>query len=273
MKHIFLLAVAGVLAIACDRRPSVNFEGGDPADAKFEMAPLLRPAQISSKTVERKLIKNGTIEFSTASVSEMRNEVDKVVKEFNAYVSSDNQQKLDGKIQYEQVIRIPAGRFDAFVKVIEGLGKQIEFRDLATQDVTEEYIDIEARLKTKKELEVRYLQLLSKANNVKEMLAVEEQIANVRSEIESMQGKINYLSDQVSFSTLTVRYYQLISPQLGFGSRLLASVGTGWSGLLAFLIGLVSVWPFILILLASLWLISRWSKKVNLRLRKSQEAV
>lgn len=269
--RFIMLASAMFVLLACDRRPNANFE--------TEMAPpavAMRPPEpmsanvVSVRDVDRKLIKNGTIELSTADISAMRADMEKVVKDFKAYVSSENQNMVDDKTHYEQVIRVPAGRFDAFVKVVEGLGGEIQFRELGTQDVTEEYIDTEARLKTKKELEVRYLQLLAKANNVKEMLAVEEQIANVRSEIESMQGKINYLTDQVAFSTLTVRYYQTTSPPLGFGSRLVGSFATGWNGLLTFLIGVISVWPFIVILAACLWFISRWSKKINNRLQKPE---
>jgi hypothetical protein len=269
MKRAFFIFSIALVVIACDRRPSANFEGGV---AMLKSPPaIMRAEAVSEKVVERKLIKNGTIAFSTKSVSEMRKEIEKITKEFNAYVSSENQQKFDEKIEYEHVIRIPAERFDGFVKVIEVLAGEIELRDFSTQDVTEQYIDVEARLRTKKEFETRYLQLLKKANNVKDMLAVENQISEVRSEIESMQGKINYLNDQVGFSTLTVRYHQTFVPDLGFGSRLSRSFVAGWHGLLTFLVGVVSAWPFILILFATLLLISRWSKKVNLRLKTSKQ--
>lgn len=266
------MLVIAAWVIACDRRPSANFEGGMPPEME-SMAPpaIMRPEMVSEKVVDRKLIKNGTIAFSTKSVSEVRTEIDKIVKDFNAYVSDDNQERFNDKIEYQQVIRIPAVRFDACVKVIEELAGEIEFRDLGTQDVTEEFIDVEARLKTKKELEARYLELLKKAKDVKEMLAVENQIATVRSDIESMQGKINYLTNQVGYSTLTVRYYQSLASDIGFGSRIAKSFVSGWHGLLAFLVGIVSAWPFILLLSATLWAISRWSKKVNLRLKRSPQ--
>lgn len=270
MRCVAMIVLAMFLLIACDRRSQLNFEGG--FAPKISVAPPvhMKPNLVSVQDVERMLIKHGSIELSTADVSAMRKDMEKVVKEFKAYVSSENQDMVEGKIHYEQVIRVAAGRFDAFVKVVEGLSGEIRFREFDTQDVTEEYIDTEARLKTKKELEVRYHQLLAKANNVKEMLAVEEQIANVRSEIESMQGKMNYLKDQVAFCTLTVRYFETTSAPLGFGSRLAASFVTGWNGLLMFLVGVVSIWPFILILALSLWFISRWAGKINFRLRKPQ---
>ena len=71
-----------------------------------------------------------------------------------------------------------------------------------SQDVTEEYIDITARLKTKKELEARYLELLKKANKVEEIVSIEKEIGNLRSDIESIEGRLRYINNAVAYSTL-----------------------------------------------------------------------
>lgn len=279
MKTIAVVGVAVALALtSCGRAPA-NFEGGEPASKS--MALLSPPAIASlekakvrtSDVVERKLIKNGTISFSTNDISKTRKEIENVCREFNAYVSSDEQQKFDKRIQYEQVIRIPAGRFDAFVKVIENMGEHVEYRNITTQDVTEEFIDIGARLKTKKELEARYHQLLVKAAKVEDILSIEEHIAKVRTEIESMAGRLNFLTNQVGYSTLTLTYHQVVASDFGFGTQLVSSFITGWNGLLVFLVGIVTAWPFILILGAGIWLISRWLKRINLARHSKTEAV
>lgn len=269
MKNfIFALLAIGLCIISCNQGPA-NFEGGTAKQKYAMMAPpvLTTPGKIvridQSEIVERKLIKNGEITFSTKNIDDTRKELEKATKAFNGYVSSEEQQKFDERINYQQIIRIPSGRFDAFMNVIEKLGQHIEYRNLTTEDVTEEFIDTEARLKTKKELETRYHQLLGKANKVTDMLAIEEQISKVRTEIETMQGRLNFLTNQVGYSTLTVNYHQVIAGDYGFGSRLIASFVTGWNGLLAFLIGIISAWPFIAILVASFWLITKWVKKIN----------
>jgi hypothetical protein len=270
MKNlIFVTAAIGLSLISCDQRPNANFEGGNPEREYnlIEPAPTKAQARIvridKSEIIQRKLIKNGEITFSTKNIDETRKELEKACKEFDGYVSSEEQQKFDESINYKEVIRIPAGRFDAFMKVIEKLGEHIEYRNFTTQDVTEEFIDTEARLKTKKELETRYHQLLGKATKVTDMLAIEEQISKVRTEIETMQGRLNFLTNQVGYSTLTVNYHQVIAGEFGFGSRLISSFVTGWNGLLAFLIGIISAWPFFLILGGSFWLITRWVKRIN----------
>lgn len=267
MKNfIFGVVVVATLLFACESRTGVNFEGGvklsrPPAIMK---APLKVTENNKFETPQRKLIKNGEITFSTKNIDETRKSLAKACKDFNGYISSEEQQKFDERINYQEVIRIPAARFDAFMNVIEELGEHIEYRNLTTQDVTEEFIDTEARLKTKKELETRYHQLLGKATKVTDMLAIEEQISIVRTEIETMQGRLNFLTNQVGYSTLTVNYHQVVAGEFGFGSRLASSFVSGWNGLLAFLIAVISAWPFVLILAGAFWLITRWLKRINI---------
>lgn len=275
MKNMVLAIGMVVICMACNDRHA-NFEGGDPGTHSVAMRAAPLPEKVRVKNVdvvERKLIKNGSISFATNDISKTRKEIENACKEFNAYVSSDEQQKLDNTIQYEQVIRIPAGRFDAFLKVIESLGEHVEYRNITTQDVTEEFIDVTARLKTKKELEARYHQLFGKASKVEEMLSIEEQIANVRTEIESMEGRLNFLTNRVGYSTLTLTYHQAIATDFGFGSQLVSSFITGWNGLLAFLVGVVTAWPFVLLLAGAIWLSTRWVKKISFLRHAKTESV
>ncbi|MFZ1806765.1 MAG: DUF4349 domain-containing protein, partial [Cyclobacteriaceae bacterium] len=160
-----------------------------------------------------------------------------------------------------QTIRVPAEKFDALVQGLEKLAIKVESKDINTRDVTEEFIDIETRLKTKKELESRYLEILKQARNVEEVLSVERELGNVRSEIESMVGRLSYLKNKVSFSTLNVNYYQLVDSDFGFGSKFITSLSNGWENLLFFVIGILNLWPFILLAGAGTWLFTRWRKR------------
>ena len=266
MKNLFLiLFVFSLGALSCDRRAKLMVEKSE--SPSYPMAPpkVVAPAKMvkvnESEIVDRKLIKNGEINFTTKDILASRQELEKACRDFNGYISSEEQQKLSNGISYHQVIRIPAAKFDAFMKVIERIGDHIEYRNITTQDVTEEFIDIEARLKTKKELEVRYHQLLNKAVKIEDMLSIEEQISTVRTEIETMQGRLQYLTNRVGYSTLTVNYRQVVVNDFGFGSRLATSFVTGWNGLLVFLIGIVSAWPFMIFLTLAIWLIARWVKR------------
>ncbi|MFM9840774.1 MAG: DUF4349 domain-containing protein [Cyclobacteriaceae bacterium] len=196
--------------------------------------------------IDRKLIKNGTLVFKVSDVSEAKKQIDKLVKESNGYPSTETQTNYDERLQYNLTVRVPANSFDEFINNVLKLATKVESKNITTEDVTEQFIDTEARLKTKKELEIRFREILKHAKTVEEILSIESQLSNVRTEIESAEGKLNYLKSQIAMSTLTITYYELIATDFGFASKFVHSLREGWDNLLAFLIGLVSIWPFVL---------------------------
>ena len=209
----------------------------------------------TNNEVERKLIKEGSMSFQCENVEETKVEVERICQQMGAYSSSEGQDSYGENLNYRHTIRVPAEKFDALVQELEKLAIKVESKDINTTDVTEEFIDVETRLKTKKELEARYLEILKQARSVEEVLSVEREIGNVRSEIESMEGRLNYLKNKVAFSTLNVNYYQKIVSDFGFGSKFIQSFSNGWRNLLSFLIGLMSLWPFILLIGVGAWLL------------------
>ncbi len=222
----------------------------------LEVPPTEQPAQ--SAILERKLIRNGQLDFKTTDVKKTKIEIDKISKELNAYISSENENNYGDRLQYTQTIRVPTDQFDNLIKRIEPLAHKIDNKSINTQDVTEEFIDVEARLTTKKELEGRFREILKQAKTVEEIVSIESQIANVRAEVESMEGRLKYLQNQVSYSTLNVSYYEIIGADFGFASKFVESIKGGWDNLLSFLIFLVTLWPFVLSLAGMvLWWVRR----------------
>jgi hypothetical protein len=94
-------------------------------------------------------------------------------------------------------------------------------------------------------MESRYLELLKKAKTVNEMLDIERYITEVRTDIESMEGKLKYMQDRISLSTLEVTYYEKIDVDYGFGSRFAGSLNNGWQNLLVVIVGLANIWPLL----------------------------
>lgn len=231
------------------------------AMAPAKMAAFNAADQSATVTIERKLIRNGYLMFETSDVTKTKSSIEAISKELNAYISNESQNNMTDRLQYNQTIRVPADKFDLLIQRIEADAVKVESKDVNTQDVTEEFIDVEARLKTKKELETRYRELLKQAKTVQDIVSIESQISNVRSEIESMEGRLNYLKNQVSFSTLNVSYYQIIGTDFGFATKAFRALGRGWDNLLSFLIFLVNLWPFILIILGVAWGTNRWRKR------------
>lgn len=220
-------------------------------NAKMKMADeeMVAPTteQKTNETVERKLIKEGHVEFETNNVSSTRKNIFEAVEKYNGYVSSDQEFKSPGRKSNTVVIRIPADNFDNLLKDATQGVEKFESKEINVKDVTEEFLDIQARLKTKKELENRFLDLLKQAKNVTEILEIEKHIGQLRSEIESVEGRLKYLQDRVSFSTLTMTFYESIPNGTEFGQKFKNGFRNGWDNLIWFFVVLTNIWPFILI--------------------------
>lgn len=193
------------------------------------------------------MIKDGKVKFETDDINLTRRLIFESIEKYNGYISSDNEYNSVGQISNTIIIRVPAKNFDLLLSdATKGVAK-FDSKDIEVKDVTEEFLDIEARLKTKKELENRYLEILKKANSVTEMLEVEEQIGQLRSEIESIEGRLKYLESKISFSTLTMSIYQNISDETRLANDFKNGFINGWNILIWSLTFLINIWPLILI--------------------------
>jgi len=218
-------------------------------------------------TIEQKIIKTANLRFETEETEETFQSVQALVKKYKASIQNDSEGKDDYSMYRRLTIRIPNANFDAF---IGDLSKGVDYfdqKDIAIDDVTEEYIDVASRIKTKKALEQRYLELLNKANKVSEMLEIEQQLATIREEIEAKEGRLKYLQNQVSMSTITMEFYKTLEHKAGatvsFGTKFVNAIKSGFNGISSFFIWLIEVWPFIVILVALIYFIRRRIKRKN----------
>src|SRR5690606_32620415 len=211
--HKILLLFCLLTLISCDNNNSVSqpVNLGEMELDNLEQAKNLNPAKPEPQPAEqvgRKLIKNGHIDFETENLNKTRQDILRAIQKYEGYISSENEFKNNYEISSNIAIRIPAENFDKLIAEISIGVEQFDRKEIYVQDVTAEFLDMEARIKTKKELEDRYREILKRANSVTEILEVERQIGNLRAEIESFEGRLKYLNNQVSYSTLNVRVYE-----------------------------------------------------------------
>ncbi|MCA9671611.1 MAG: DUF4349 domain-containing protein [Myxococcales bacterium] len=100
-------------------------------------------------------------------------------------------------------LRVPSSRLDAALSALGKLGELLR-RDIRGQDVTEQYLDLEIRLKNARAVRVRLLALLAKAKGVKDSVLIERELARVTEQIERLEGRLDYLKKNVAYSTVTV---------------------------------------------------------------------
>lgn len=212
---------------------------------------------INEEVVERKLIKEGTISFETNHIEKTRNYISRLTQIQKGYISREYSYFYDEQQRYEMTVRIPAELFDSFLDSLSGLIVTLENKDIQVKDVTEEYMDAESRIKSKKEILERYSELLKQAKTVAEMLDIEREMGNIQTEIESFQGRLKYLQNRVSYSTLNITFFEYRSAEFAFWGKIGKAFVSGWKGFLWLLIGIVNLWPVWVILSFVVWLIKR----------------
>ena len=230
---------------SCDKRQ--EFKSASADVAQKEMATDQKAPDKLETTVDRKIIKEGEISFETSDIQETKSLITKTVQELNGYISKDDANDYSGRLENRLTIRVPSDKFDLLLKRISESVKKLDSKTLNVLDVTAEYIDIDARIKTKKELQERYREILKRAGKVDEILSIEKEIGQLETDIESVQGQMNYLKDRISYSTLSVTYYEKTSVLSGFSSKFGRALKDGWDFLLLFIVAVAHLWTFILL--------------------------
>ena len=213
-----------------------------------------------------RLIKTLNYKFEVENVNKTAVAIEAAVKKYPAYVS-DSKMELENSILENKItIRIQSEFFQDLVKDIDPLAKIIVYRTITTQDVAKEFVDLESRLKTKREVEQRYGEILRKqAGTITELLEAEQKIGELHEEIEATISRINYLKDQVSYSTINLEFYQIIPQQIAdvdtdsMGKDFKEALSSGWKGIITFALALTYIWP--LLALGMITGIAYWFRK------------
>lgn len=222
------------------------------------------PPQITEK-IEQKIIKEATLRFETDNLENTFNQIQKTVSSSKARIINDSEGKDFATVFRNLTIKVPSQNFDRFINDVSKGVNYFEVKNISAQDVTEQFIDLTSRLKTKKKLEERYLEILKKANKVSEILEIEEQISTIREEIEAKEGQLKYLQSRVSESTITIEFYKTIAEKEGvkisYVSKLWTAIKSGFYSLSDLLISLLSVWPFVILFCVLAYFIRRRLKR------------
>lgn len=264
MKSFYMgllaLLFAGTAVVSCSR----SEEKMDLATMVMEESEPIEEPPATPTLQDRKMIREGEVSFQTESLLDSRQQILDALGKYGGYVASDQEWAGSGRVSQALVVRIPSDRFDDFFReATKGVGR-FEEKNIRVRDVTEEFVDVESRIRNMKEMELRYVGLLEKAVSVKDVLEIEREVGELRSEIESLEGRLKLLQSQVSFSTLTMTYYEEVDSGVGFWKQVKEGLANGWEGFLTFLVVLVNLWPVFPLLLLVFGLL-RWLSKAGKR--------
>jgi len=128
---------------------------------------------------------------------------DAVTRAEGTYVGSSTSVPGEGPATGEVTFRVPVDAFEALLRELKGLGTYRGERS-STEDVTNQYVDLRGQLTAWRAQERVYLRLLGRARSIGDVIAVQNQLQQVQSNIERLQGQVNHLEDQSSFSTIVL---------------------------------------------------------------------
>jgi hypothetical protein len=227
-------------------------------------------AEENKQAIERKIIRNGRLTIETDSPAEGQSKLNAIAGEFGGYVVTSDYKQNDSRSAASEMltitIRVPAAQFDAVMAKLRPVGARVINENVTGQDVTEEFIDLEARIKTQKALEQQFLEIMKRATKVEDALQVQTEIANVRTEIERIEGRKRFLENQSALSTITV-VLQTPAPIVssnpnGFWYSIKEAFGDGVDLASGFVLGLIRLViagiPVVLFIGLPLYLVCRY---------------
>ncbi|MDP1746171.1 MAG: DUF4349 domain-containing protein, partial [Bacteroidota bacterium] len=268
MKTMYSLILAIVMFSSCGGNKSADFNGLLPSaeeSVSSEMSPPPPPSPpadgaMNDETLEagniskegggrsasneaasvvkikipEKIKKTADLNLTVEDYKKARIEIEKIVKSGNAYIGSENEQNTTYSITNYMVIRVLNKDFDSMVNKLLTVASNVNSKNITAEDVTARFVDIQSRLKSKKEIENRYLEILQKASKVSDILEIEQKLGEIREEIEAKEGELKFLSDQVNYSTINLNFHQEFeytpTDRPGFFGRMGSAFGNGWSG-------------------------------------------
>jgi hypothetical protein len=163
---------------------------------------------------DRKIVRNATLELQVDDVSAAVQQVEDAAVAAGGFVSSSNvfvSNTDDAGDSVERTetasvtVRVPADAYSSVMRQLRGLAMETVSETSDASEVTEEYTDLQARLRNLEATEARYLELLGRAGTIDEILMMEDRLNNVRLEIEQVTGRINVLNSLTEFATITAR--------------------------------------------------------------------
>jgi len=236
--------------------------------------------QTAPVAVERKIIRNADLQLEASAPEESQQKIARIAESKGGFVVESTQSSNDAKATTRDTVtmtvRVPAAKFDEALGEIRQAAGRVIVESIKGQDVTEEFIDIEARLRTQKALEAQFLEIMKRSNSVADALNVQTEIARVRGEIEKIEGRKRFLESQASLSTIKIKLqtptaFSANAP--GFFNRLNQSFGSGFDAALGFILffvtALIALLPFLILIVLPIYLVIRYFLRKN---RKRQTA-
>lgn len=168
-------------------------------------------------TSDRMIINQAHLHINVNNLEKAQTKIEKKVNKYDGYIVEssiyrDNDEHANGDV----TVRVPAKNFQKFLTDSEEVAVDVLERNITGEDVTEKYVDLESRVKSKRAVEERLLEFMKEAEKTEDLLKISNDLSAVQEDIEVIVGKINYLENQTSYSTIEISMYEdrVVIPEL-----------------------------------------------------------
>ncbi len=229
-----------------------------------------RPGDTQAQT-QRRIIRKADLALESDTPDELQTKLTALAASKGGFVVGADTTRSRGEDGAETIdttvtFRVPAAQFDSTLSSVHALAKRVASEKVTGEDVTEEYVDLEARIRARRALEDQYMTILKEAKSIPDILAVEQKLGDVRSEIERAEGRRRFLENQSDLSTFTVHVSKQIAAVDNQGPGFGRSVKEAAHDSLEVSIGIVNgliralgvLIPVGIILVLPLYLALRW---------------
>jgi hypothetical protein len=238
----------------------------------------------TAEAADRKIIRNADITIEVPSTTDAQHKVTSIAERNGGFVVTSEAKQRESNdpaqrtLDIKLVVRVPSNKFSNAFDEIRTLAGNTPEEHVTSQDVTEDFIDLEARIKTQKALEVQFLEIMRQANKIADALEVQRQIAEVRTEIEKLEGRKRFLENRSSLSTINVNILaprpMIAVTETGFRQSLREavsdSVGMASDLVLFFARFVIMMVPVFLLVLLPAGLVARYLMRRAKRIRLAQ---
>jgi hypothetical protein len=229
--------------------------------------------------INQMIIYRAEISIEVKDFNETKDKIQQLIIEKGGYIATSNSQQIhEGLLEGSLSARIPQEHFHQFLDEVEALSIKVHHQSVEGMDVTEEYVDLNSRLKSKETVEQRLLHFMQKAEKTEDLLKISADLGSVQEEIEQIKGRIKYLQNQIDLSTIQVSItenkvivpamsnedlntWEKTKKQFVTSIQVLASL---FSGVVVFLIGNSPLLVISVIIIGGILFIIRRNKKKKL---------
>ncbi|MGC4022613.1 MAG: DUF4349 domain-containing protein [Cyclobacteriaceae bacterium] len=201
------------------------------------------------------MVKTADCRFQVADMNKSKEAIVVSIKKYSGFIESSNLEFQNPMLENHVTIRVLNDYFEDLLNEIIAQASYVNYQKVNSDDVSKEFVDLESRLKTKREVQAKYEEILrKKTGTIEELLKTEKQIGDLQEEIEATVSQIDFLKEKVRYSTIKIEMYQITERQTAevkkgptLPDKFATAFVSGLKSLAEVLLAITYLWPFLII--------------------------